>query len=181
MPSKVFDMASLDLLDSIRLRAADNLLDGGNFREAKIELARMNPEARIHPDVIKRYWRVRFTESDWNECYRLAGLLRVKAPDEAFTWIAQARYWWKQGRLEEAYGLLKSKFGDFQRNWEVSYDLARYSCLLGKVEEALNWMTQAILLDRGSVIKADALGDPDFAALQKELARMNQESQCVST
>jgi hypothetical protein len=50
----------------------------------------------------------------------------------------------------------------------IPYNLACYTCQLGKLVEARDWLAQALRLGNEKEIKLRALDDPDLAALWTE-------------
>jgi hypothetical protein len=49
--------------------------------------------------------------------------------------------------------------------WEISYNLACYTCQLGRLDEARQWFHRALTLGDEKAIKLEALDDPDLAPL----------------
>ena len=70
----------------------------------------------------------------------------------------------QQGKFKEAYANLYVVYDDFPDNWQVPYDLARYSSLLGELDEAKEWFKKATLIDEKTV-KKSGVDDPDLKAM----------------
>ena len=79
-------------------------------------------------------------------------------------WLNQAEALRQQGKFKDAYANLYVVFDDFPGNWRVPYDLARYSTLLGELEEAKEWFKKAVAVD-GKAVPRQGIDDPDLKPL----------------
>ena len=66
---------------------------------------------------------------------------------------------------QEAYDNLHSVLDDFPDEWLMRYNLACYSCQLGKLEEAHAWLTKAKKKGGAKQINLMARNDPDLEPL----------------
>jgi hypothetical protein len=53
----------------------------------------------------------------------------------------------------------------------IPYNLACYTCRLGRLEEARRWLARAIKIQGREATLAAALEDPDLEAMRPELAQ----------
>ena len=68
-------------------------------------------------------------------------------------------------RTEEAWKLLLSVVDDFPDNTYMRYNLACYTCQLGKLKDAMTWLEKAIDLAGKRDVRKMALEDKDLEPL----------------
>jgi len=151
--------------DSHHYRAAIGWLELGNHLEANEELELISPLNRAHPDVLELRWRVYQREKRWDACRDLAEAMIAKQAENPRGYIYQAQTHYGQKEYQAAYEILTPVVQRFSDSWWMSYDLACYACLTGRLEEARNLLDRAFSLDPGNEAKLRSLEDPDLKAL----------------
>ncbi len=158
-------MNSLEIADSNRLAAAQGWLDLDNPAEAGDELARISPENRAHPDVLQVTWRLHAKTKKWAACLDIATTLTTQSPERSLGWLQRAFALHMLQRTTEARDLLLSVVDQFKTNPSISYYLAFYSCKLGQLPEARQWLHAAfkIAADSGRrYLKVPTLEESDL-------------------
>jgi tetratricopeptide (TPR) repeat protein len=147
--------------DSHHLSAAQGWIELGNHLEAGAELDKITPELRPHPDVLEIRWQLHAKENRWQDCEAIGHAIIGADPNRPSGWLNQATALRRQGKFKEAYANLYVVFDDFPDNWHVPYDLARYSALLGELDEAREWFKKAIAMEKSTVQKK-GVSDPNL-------------------
>lgn len=75
-------------------------------------------------------------------------------------------------RTREAYGVLISVVDKFPDEHLMRYNLACYSCQLGNLKEAYQWLEKAIDLAGKKDIRQTALDDCDLELLWQEIGEI---------
>jgi hypothetical protein len=60
----------------------------------------------------------------------------------------------------------------FPKDWAISYNLACYSCLMGRLEDAWDWLEMAFKVGDQNQLKLKALDDPDLEQLWAEIGEI---------
>ena len=144
--------------NSTHLNAAHGWLELGNYQEAFNELEEIEPEWRIHPDVLEARWLLYEMAEKWEFCIEISNTLVKMKPDDLSCWIRRSYVLHKLERTQEAYDGLKPALDTFKGEWLLQYNLACYTCLLGNVDEARELIEEAIELG-GNVVRLRALDD----------------------
>jgi tetratricopeptide (TPR) repeat protein len=165
-------MKQLEPPDSHHLSAAEGWLELGNAGEADIEIEKISPELRTHPHVLDIRWNIAATRKRWPDCIEAAEAMMQIAPDRLMGWIHRSYALHELKRTREAFELLRPAADLFPKEWLTSYNLACYSCQLGKPEEALAWLAKAVVLGDAEHIREMALADPDLHPLKTDLAKI---------
>jgi len=159
-------MKSLEPPDSHHLIAADGWLGLGNWQEALLEIERIIPELRLHPDVQEVRWQIQATAKNWEEAICVAREITQRTPELPFGWIHLAYSLHELRRTQEAYGTLKPISERFPEEWLMGYNMACYACQLGNQDEARDWLELAYKRGDKSEIRKMARLDPDLAPLR---------------
>jgi tetratricopeptide (TPR) repeat protein len=147
--------------DTHYLLAAQGWVELGNAAEAAMELERIAPELRGHPDVLEVRWEICARDQQWPACVELAQALERGDPQRPTGWIRHSFALHELKRTEEAYRRLAAVAGGFPGVWTIPYNLACYCSQLGKFDEAREWFKKAVAIDEPTVMKA-SLEDPDL-------------------
>ena len=159
-------MKSLEPPDSHHLIAADGWLGLGNWQEALLEIERIIPELRLHPDVQEVRWQIQATAKNWEEAICVAREITQRTPELPFGWIHLAYSLHELRRTQEAYGTLKPISERFPEEWLMGYNMACYACQLGNQDEARQWLELAYKRGDKSEIRKMARLDPDLEPLR---------------
>jgi len=155
-------MKALEPPDSHFLSAAQGWMELGCHREANEELARIRPERARHPDVLQVRWHIQAKAKQWETCLEIGKTMVQVEPNEPYGWINRANALFYLKRYQEAHDALWPALERFPENPFVPYNLACYTCQLGRVEEALVWFQKALdFSDRKQLIEM-GLKDPDL-------------------
>ena len=162
--------SSFQRSDLYHLRAAEGWLELGNPQEAQAELERITPELRGRPPVLVLSWKVYAAAKKWEVCVELATALTQLLPQEEQGWINLGNSLYFSGRTQAAYDCVKPILDRFPACPALRYNLACYSCQLGKLEEAKAWLAKAFELDSEQRLRLAAREDPDLAPLWEFLS-----------
>ncbi len=149
--------------------AAAGWLGLGLPGEAQAELARLAPESRNLPDVLTLEWEVLARSGQWEEALAIATRLQETARDRPTGWINQSYALHELRRTEEARAALLLALPRFPAIGVIPYNLACYACQMGHLEEAREWLRQAIAADGLDAVLERAREDGDLAPLRAEL------------
>jgi predicted Zn-dependent protease len=158
--------------DIHHLNAAEGWLGLGNTSEAENELAKLPAEVAQHPEVLRVRYHVCEKRGDWERATETARVLCQVAPQLAFGWIHQAYALHELRRTKEAYAVLRPVVDRFPSEYIMRYNLACYSCQLGKLDEARAWLRKSIAVAGAGTIKQLAATDRDLESLWEEIQRM---------
>ena len=151
--------------DIRHLRAAEGWLDLGNCQEASEELERITPLFRAHPEVLLLRWNIYRLAKKWDYALALAEGLTESAPGDPRGWIKLCQAFYCTGKIQQAYDLATLKLRDFSNDWHFHDDTACYACLLGKRQEAEDFLNKAMELGDADEVKLLALEDADLNEL----------------
>jgi predicted Zn-dependent protease len=165
-------MALLAPPDTHYLQAAEGWLELGNLVEAQAELNQITPRFRGHPAVLEVRWRLYARNKQWDLALRIASALVRTVPEHPLGWIHRSFCLHEMARTAEARDNLLRVVNRFRVSATVRYNLARYECRLGRIDQARQWLKSALLLGNARKMKRAALDDPDLQPLWKELHRV---------
>lgn len=166
-------MKHLNHSDRINLNAAEGWFDLGDLESASNELEEISPEFRADPVVLIMRYQIYHAAKRWDAVIAIANTLIQKLPTIANGWIYGSYALHELKRTQEAYDFLLPAVEKFPKLWVVPYNLACYACQLGKMEEAMNRLEQAINLGRkDNDIRLDALKDPDLEPLWVKIGKI---------
>jgi predicted Zn-dependent protease len=112
--------------------------------EANEELDKIAPLLRAHPDVLEVRWQVFVTAKKWEPCVDIAEAIIKSAPDRPFGWIHRSYALHELQRTQNAFDQLLPAAEKFPRDWTIAHNLACYTCQLGRMQEAKEWLGRAI-------------------------------------
>ena len=168
--------SELGRADRRHLDAAEGWLGLGTWSEALQELEQISPAMQTHPQVLWVRCVVFCEARNWDECVKVAARLVELMPQTDFPWInrAYALRRTADGGLQAAYDALlpaADKVDDVQT---VAFNLACYTCQMGRIDEARAWLKRSFAAARArgqfKQLKQQALEEPDLAPLHKEIA-----------
>lgn len=159
--------------DSHHLNAAEGWLELGSTEEAQQELAKLSLAVLSHPEVLSVKYHFYERTLQWERAAETARLLCQIVPEESFAWVHAAYALHELKRTAEAYGVLLPVLDRFPQEYVMRYNLACYSCQLGRLDEARDWLKKAIKLVGGAdAIKQMAANDPDLEPLRAEIREL---------
>jgi hypothetical protein len=155
--------------DSHHLSSAIGWLELGNHLEANLDLQKIKPLLRTHPDVMEVRWRIYAKAKWWEACVDLSNALVRLAPERSSGWIYRAYGLRRTKGLLAAWMSLLPGAEKFQNEWLIAYHLACYSCQLGNLDGARKWLAVAVQKGDKQQVKKQALADQDLKALWPEI------------
>jgi predicted Zn-dependent protease len=151
--------------DSAHLEAAQGWLELGNWLEANEELERIAPLLREHHDVLRMRVEIYSAAKKWDYAAEAANALCRTVPDDSFGYLRLAFALHELKRTKEAHDALLPVADQFPELWVIPYNLACYTCVLGDLVGARDWLAQAFRLGDAKDIKLHAMNDPDLGPL----------------
>ena len=157
--------------DSHHLSSAQGWLGLGNWREARDDVQRIDPEQRAHPDVLEVTREIFSLAGKWDMAAETAGAVVTLKPQEPQSWIALAYAVRRKpgGGLEAAKKILAKAQKDFPKEPLIAYNLACYECQLGNQAAATQWLQNALATGHARQIRSMALDDRDLEPLWPQI------------
>ena len=134
--------------------------------EAQRELEEVPRSLWAHPEVLSIRWQLAAERSEWNSALQIAREQVETCPDLPAGWVHQSYALHEQNQTREAYEKLLTVAGQFRQDGTIAYNLACYTCRLGRLEEARNWLKRAKRIIGTDKVLAMAMEDPDLEALR---------------
>jgi predicted Zn-dependent protease len=164
-------MKNLPHPDNKNLEAAEGWLELGNWKEANDELEQISAEHRAHPFVLELRYKIHAAAGKWEMALAAAKSLRDVLPDNQWGHFYTAYALHELKRTQEAYDALNPVAHKFPDHQAMHYNLACYSCQLGKMKEAMQWLGNALEMPGEKDIRQMALLDHDLEPLWNEIAK----------
>ena len=159
-------MKSLEQADRVHLNAAEGWFGLGDLVSASDELEKITPAFRAHPAVLLMRCKIYQAAKKWDYLIEISQTLIEQLPKLAEAWIHRSYALHELNQTREAFDLLLPAAKKFPKLPVIPYNLACYACQLGKLEDAMKQIEQAIdLADKKNDIRLDALEDPDLEPL----------------
>ncbi len=155
--------------DHFHVTAAGGWLELGLPEEARRELAQLSPDARAHPETLVIEWDLSALERRWHDALGIASRLIEIDRTRPVGWINRSYALHELQRTTEARESLLPALPLFPEMGLIPYNLACYACQLGRLDEARQWLRQAMALDGRDTIIVRARMDPDLHPLRSEL------------
>jgi len=160
-------MTELDFALAHRLNSVAGWAELGNAREARAELEQVPAVWRDHPAFLETLWSVEAREADWPAALATAERLLAAQPEHAAPWLHRA-YALRRvpgGDVERAFAALHPALKKFPEEPTIPYNLACYACVSGRLDEARDWLAEAVRRGSKAAIKAMSLKDADLQPL----------------
>ena len=158
-------IVDVDLLRLIPKNAKEwrdtTFVELGNHLEANVELEKITPMLRAHPDVLELRWHICQGAEKWEACLDIAAAIIKLVPKRPDGWIHRSFALHELKRTQEAFDNLLPVADRFPKVWTVPYNLACYCSQLGHSEECEAWFKKALAIDEHTVQRA-AIDDPDL-------------------
>jgi tetratricopeptide (TPR) repeat protein len=159
-------MKSLEQADRVHLNAAEGWFGLGDLVSASDELEKITPAFRAHPAVLLMRCKIYQAAKKWGYLIEISQTLIEQLPKLADAWIHRSYALHELNQTREAFDLLLPAAKKFPKLPVIPYNLACYACQLGKLEDAMKQIEQAIdLAGKKNDIRLDALEDPDLEPL----------------
>lgn len=162
----------MEFPDQHHLSAAAGWLELGAVDEAESEVSRIAPANRDHPGVLDLRWHILAERKNWEAALEVARLHLHAAPSSPAPWIHQSFALHELKRTEEAFAELLPQADRFANVGTIPYNLACYTCRLGRLEESRHWLRRAAKVQGRKETLAMASTDPDLLAIRAELDGM---------
>jgi predicted Zn-dependent protease len=167
-------MTDLDFKSAHQLNAVLGWLELGNVKEAREELDRIGPEVQERPDLLEVRWILDARQEDWPAALKTAERLQRVAPNDAAGWLhrAYALRRLPNGSVQESAEILRPAAEKFPAEPTIPYNLACYECVQGNLEEARQWLREAMKRGGAKKIRAMALKDEDLEPMWPEIKKL---------
>jgi tetratricopeptide (TPR) repeat protein len=151
------------------VNAAAGWLGLGDVASARDELDQIAPDLQTHPIVLMAKCQIYMAAKEWESLIHTAASLIREFPVLHEAWVNRSYALHELKRTQEAFDALLPAATMFPKIWVVPYNLACYCAQTGRLQEALEWLNQAIDLAGGKDVRAQALEDPDLQPIWKEI------------
>lgn len=165
-------MKLLPFPDNKHLEAAEGWLELGNHLEANEELEKITPQLRAHPLVLELRYKIYSEAGKWQMAAEVAKGMYEMLPDNPWGPFHLAFALHELKRTQEAYDTLIPVIDKFPKEWLMLFNLACYSCQLGKLTEAMQWLEKAIDVVGKKGIRQQALDDLDLEPLWTQIGEI---------
>ena len=147
-----------------QVSAAEGWLGLGSITAANDELEEIPAAMRAHPKVLLVRLLIYSEAKKWEACLDIANAIVRVAPEMEDAWLRRSFALHELKRTKDAYDFLLPALERFKDAWLIPYNLACYSCQLGRIPEAENWLSQAFEIG-GNDAKCAAIDDEDLEPL----------------
>jgi len=156
-------------LDEFHLQAASGWIGLGDFDSARDELAQIPLQLRAHPAVRLAHCELHFAAKEWKSLLPIAETLLQQYSELDFLWVNRSYALHELKRTQAAFDALVPAAKKFPKRWLIRYNLACYCSQLGRMDEAMQWLQDAMTLGNQDEITAMALDDPDLKPLWRKI------------
>lgn len=156
--------------DSHYLSSATGWLELGNHLESNLELHKIDPLLRAHPDVMEVRWRIYARAKWWEAALDLSHAIVRLAPDRPSGYIFRALGLRRVKGLMSAWMSILPLVERFPNEPLICFYLACFGCQMGNMEGARQWLVKAAqrgVEDKERLMRL-ALGEPDLLPLAPE-------------
>src|SRR6185369_9591291 len=125
-------------------------------------------ELRTCPEVLQLRWLICAQEKKWQACIEIGQTLVELKPQDSFGWINRSYALRRtlEGGVLAAYNALLPAVDQIKDLEQVAFNLACYSCCLGDLDEATEWLKRSFAAaeSAGALArrKREALEEPDL-------------------
>ncbi len=162
----------LSLADTRQVEAALAWLDLGNAAEAKAELQLLSAQCREHAEVLRAWYLVCEASHDWQLAVEVGRTICHVFPESSYGWNQLSFALHQVNRTGEAYEVLLPVAHKFPQEPVIPYNLACYSCRLGKSDEAWEWFLKAVKIGGKKELAPQALEDTDLQPLWPQISAL---------
>jgi tetratricopeptide (TPR) repeat protein len=165
-------MQVLPISEQFHIEAAKGWILLSDRKEAYRELDHINRQWRKHPEVLELRWYLLAEEEKWEEAFAIAEKINEQYPDRLFGWLAHAHSCLKfTGDAESAWEILLPAHDLFDGP-QIAYGLACYASLAGRLDDAREWLEEAV--ERAGSGEFENVADQqiDFKALSEFIDKL---------
>ena len=167
-------MADLAHTERVHLLAAESWLEMDNWALAKQELSWISHGKQVHPEVLRVRYDLCAQAQQWEQAASLAQSMCQVMAGSSSGWSRLAEALHRMNRTQQAREVLASVIDKFPDESWLHYKLACYTCQLGDLKAAWEWLEKALRLDRSGDIRRLVQGDADLRLIrQKEPLMIN--------
>ena len=150
-----------------RILAAQGYHELGLYREAWRELDGLSSTAQQRADVLEMRVLILINEQKWREALTVSRRLSEVAPEEEGGWVHSAYCLHEMGQTDDAIKVLLAAPPSLREKAIFHYNLACYSCVLGRIEAAREALHRSFEIDKR--YRDFARSDRDLEPLHPEL------------
>lgn len=163
------ELPDIEPSEAHRLNAALGWAELGLHDDAHAELDRLPTAILGHPQVLDARWKIHALAKDWPSALVAARAQVHVTPDDMSGWINQSYTLHELKRTKEAFDALSAVVAGFPDEGTIPYNLACYTCQLGRLEEARFWLKEARRVLGKEALRKMGKDDPDLQPLRAEL------------
>ena len=131
------------------------------------------PKSRIqmqaHPAVLLAHCELHYAAKEWKSLLTIAETLLQQFSELDFLWVNRSYALHELKQTQAAFDALVPAAKKFPKRWLIRYNLACYCSQLGRMDEAMQWLQDAMTLGNQDEITAMALDDPDLKPLWRKI------------
>jgi predicted Zn-dependent protease len=139
--------APIPMPDGHFLNATSGWLMLGNPQEARVEFDQISSAYRQHPEVMLIEWSLLAAEHRWEAAREVAETHVRLVPGSAYGWIHRSFALHELKRTREALEKLLPVAGKFSDEPTIPYNLSCYTCQLGDLVAARDWLKKAFAME----------------------------------
>ena len=128
--------------------------------------------SKLTPKVLSVRFEIYSKAGKWEYAAEIARCLSDLLPDNPYGYFHLAFSLHELKRTQQAYDALISVVDKLPTEHLMRYNLTCYSCQLGNLKEAYQWLEKAIDLASKKGIRQAALDDPDLEPLWTEIGQI---------
>jgi predicted Zn-dependent protease len=133
----------MNIDDWQNIQAAQGWTELGLFNEAADALGEVSESAKEHPEFLQTCWRIYAEFGRWTECWNIARTILAEDPANAMGHILFACAIENLRGVQDAYDYLRPVADRITDSITIHFNLACYSCGLGRLDEARTWLAVA--------------------------------------
>ena len=133
-------MNKLSESDNKYLDNAKLWVELGSHEDAENELWQISPCHRQHPDFLDVWWHILFEKKRWADCEIVARKILTHDPSNAMGYIQLAETLLQTDGVQNAYNVLIVASDIVDDSLTLKYNLACFSALSFRPEEAKGWL-----------------------------------------
>ena len=137
----------MDIKFNKHLNYANGYRQLGMFADAHEELSKIPEELQHSKEVLVTDLAISSDAKSWERVAKLSSQLVAEYPEEVEWWIQWAYAVRRTDSLDEAKEILKNALVSFPVEPCLHYNMGCYACVEGEINQAKDWILQAIALE----------------------------------